>query len=172
MVKAVGSVGVWLVAALVGCFAASMLSGAQTASATSDSREDSSALSLLPAPPPPLDRSWPSDVSPRHESRNRKRQHRDFSVLATCGDGDGCFWRETDFGGSQVSVDGSPSTCCQWFYISGSQSYWRSVKNRFGSRKLEVADQNSVVTCLDPGENRPSPGRFDRAKIGGSGTSC
>jgi len=98
----------------------------------------------------------------------------ELGLLSTesCADGKGCFWRQNDFQGTKAVVDGNQQTCCQWRLLSGWDDFWRSSKNRYHNRKLALGDENNVLTCMDPGENRANPGVFDRVKIGSVGSTC
>lgn len=119
-----------------------------------------------PAPAPLYEKAPPSDPTAEPTQDG-------FEPLGgACQDGHACFWRSIDFGGAQLSVDGNPSTCCEWRFVSGFRDWWRSSKNRFANRKLVLGDELFVISCMDPGENRPSPGRFDRAKIGQVDSRC
>jgi hypothetical protein len=96
------------------------------------------------------------------------------AVLAaeTCAEGKVCFWRKVDFDGEKNAVDANDSNCCTWRFITGETEYWRSAKNRTGNRKLQLGNFVTVLACLDPGENRPDPGAYDRARIGSQGSRC
>lgn len=93
-------------------------------------------------------------------------------ATATCADGKVCFWRKVDYDGEKIAVDANDSNCCTWRFITGQGEFWRSAKNRTGNRKLQLGNALIVVACLDPGENRPDPGLYDRARIGSQGSRC
>jgi hypothetical protein len=92
------------------------------------------------------------------------------SARSSCDTGFACMWSGEDYAGELTAVDNGG--CCGWRYVSESGDTWRSAKNRMTNRKLEIGTAFTTIACLDPGENRPSPGGFDRLKIGVSGSSC
>lgn len=92
--------------------------------------------------------------------------------VSTCNDGNSCFWKNQDYEGTKRAVDGNSSTCCSWRLITGFYDYYESAKNRYGNRRLYLGNEQYVLTCMDPGDNRSAPGYFDRVNIGATGTSC
>lgn len=91
-------------------------------------------------------------------------------LRSSCDTGWACFWSLDDYAGDQVSHDVSPG-CCEWRDVYDGET-WHSAKNRMTNRRLQLGAASAVVACLDPGENRPDPGGFDRFRIGASGSSC
>jgi hypothetical protein len=79
-----------------------------------------------------------------------------------CLDTFGCIWGQPNYGGDEVFIpngDGGMG----WLPLAYN---FNSAKNRYSARKLKLgrhSDSGPVeIACLDPGENRPDPGWFDK----------
>jgi hypothetical protein len=126
---------------------------------------------------------WSSAPAPENPLRRRNRGYgsRGFAHATgtpayrdgpNCPDGEACFWRDTNFNGNKISVEGNSTTCCDWKYVSGLEDWWESAKNRHGNRKLQLGTEFNVIACIGPGGERDNPGIYDRARIGSAGSDC
>jgi hypothetical protein len=81
-----------------------------------------------------------------------------------CPDGHVCWWSDTNFNGDRLAPDCGVRT---WEVAEK-----HSAKNRCNTpKRMDIAwlDGNGDLNykaCLDPGENRPDPGRFNIIVIG------
>lgn len=87
-----------------------------------------------------------------------------------CDDGRACMWRKNGYEGEKQFAYG-------WMHGLGWLGYdgykFNSTKNRFGNRAFWVADAFSIISCLDPNENRPNLNpAADRFNVGGGGSHC
>jgi hypothetical protein len=96
-----------------------------------------------------------------------------FTALADgpgCDDGHACIWGKTNYNG-QKNVFGSSWAGTWWYFGDFNRN---SAKNRFGNRKFKLGryfggNNIVVISCLDPGENRPDPGWFNSFHISDAG---
>ena len=76
-----------------------------------------------------------------------------------------CTYDETFYGG----IEETWANYHGWNYAGVE----KSAKNRFTNRKFKLRRGNdTIVACLDPGENRPTPGVFDWVYVGASDSRC
>ncbi len=79
-----------------------------------------------------------------------------------CNDGTTCFWDQPSYSGAKAFFDGS--YCCGYHYF-GDVEQWNSAKNRLNGRSVKIFEgtesNHTIKGCLDPGDNRPDPGRFN-----------
>src|SRR3954453_13699660 len=84
-----------------------------------------------------------------------------------CEDGYACAWSDTGFRTNPYKW--KVSTAAYYWHLDSGPGY--SAKNRFGNRKVQLLrPDGSVVSCLDPGEDRPGPGPFHWMFVGDAGT--
>jgi hypothetical protein len=88
------------------------------------------------------------------------------AAAATCPDQYGCLWGQPDYAGAELDLDGSTYGGVGWLVLSFN---YNSAKNRYVARKLKLGRHTDTgvdqIACLDPGENRPDPGWFDRVWV-------
>jgi hypothetical protein len=85
-----------------------------------------------------------------------------------CADGNVCWWELSDYNGHKTVKD------CQTNSWDGLDTA-HSAKNRCGAQRamaLYWDNNNEWTACLDSGENRPDPGRFNFVFLGGGGSTC
>ncbi len=87
-----------------------------------------------------------------------------------CADFGACFWEHQDFNGDKRRIDQS-TPCCDWLSFSSGFS-WKSAKNRYGQRKVQMGNALYQTGCMDPDENRPGLDYSDRFKLGVLGSHC
>jgi hypothetical protein len=83
-----------------------------------------------------------------------------------CADGRVCYWQQTYYTGIKTALD--EDWAGRWI----STGYEKSIKNRFGGRKVQYQLLNGNRQCINPGGERPHPGTFNFVRIGDSGSRC
>ena len=93
------------------------------------------------------------------------------SALAdsSCGDLKVCFWDQADFDGDKKSYDSDDAG-----EVKPLGSHDRSVKNRFGSRRVQLLNVNeTIIDCVAAGDSDNNIlGQAVYFKIGATNTSC
>ena len=145
------------------------VAGASSA-AGGDAQAGSDVVSVPAAPPikaPPLPGDRPSSGPGEIGSL-------EIAPLASgvgCADGRACMWRMNNYEGEKRFAYGFEDSLGWRRWEDGWR--WNSSKNRFGNRSFYVADFFSIISCLDPGENRPNHDpAADRYNVQGPGSSC
>ena len=88
---------------------------------------------------------------------------------SSCADLKVCFWEHANYDGDKVSFDAGDA---------GDDlnlgAFDRSVKNKFGSRRVQIKDSGlNVVECVDAGENLNNlPPTAQKFRVGTTGSSC
>lgn len=90
-----------------------------------------------------------------------------------CADGNVCWWNQTDYNGDKGVRD------CHTDIYGLFDVAKNSAKNRCGAdrfMRLYWAGPGpfdlTLKACLDSGESRPDPGRFNQVIVGGAGSHC
>jgi len=87
-----------------------------------------------------------------------------------CADGNVCWWDLSYYSGNKDVHD------CFRDTIYRPNDTFHSAKNRCTARYMLLSwqdpDSVNIKSCLDAGENRPDPGRFNLIDIGPLGTTC
>jgi hypothetical protein len=89
-----------------------------------------------------------------------------------CADTHSCMWGSPNYENQKATLE--DNDCCDWKTVIIGQGV-ASAKNRFNNRNFKLRfDSSDNVHCLDPGDNRPSPGwsGVDMAKVGEIGSRC
>ncbi|MCC7024339.1 MAG: hypothetical protein IT338_16050 [Thermomicrobiales bacterium] len=79
------------------------------------------------------------------------------------------FWKQKDFEGDREEADASLAEADRYL-----GPYDRSMKNRFGSRKVVIKDFDfQVIDCINAGGERNNlAARADIFRIGQTGSNC
>lgn len=88
--------------------------------------------------------------------------------LESCDTGNECVWDQTFYQGTRIEVN-----CIGGIHSLGTE--W-SAKNRCANKKVVLIWFEGEVfhekACMNPGGNRPEPGRFNAISVGAEGSRC
>ena len=87
-----------------------------------------------------------------------------------CADFGACFSETQDFNGDKRRIDQS-TPCCDWLSFSSGFS-WKSAKNRYGQRKVQMGNALTRPTAWTRTKNGQGLDYSDRFKLGVLGSHC
>ncbi len=90
-------------------------------------------------------------------------------LVTGCNSGNHCSWSGTFYTGTRVEIQ-----CIGGFHGVGFTAF--SAKNACANKKVELYYQEGEVirfkACMNPGGERPEPGRFNTIYVGAEGSRC